>query len=584
MFLNAVYEADTLISAMENRANQYKDLREQLLVLKKTFKKISNSGEEFQGEGANAIKSFYEEQASIVNEWLTFIDMQIAFLRGVAAEAEEFKLSGHTYVDMDFLESDLLNGYRRSKDLVSDQKQDLDNILRSIDDLVSLQPFQTHTFDTYIDKAEKERKTTIEKVNELTEKLTYEYQQSEAVQEHIRNRFEALNDATKRGGQASPIYFDAKAYHNSSAYKLKDSVQHQAKSYLSFKKEQAERRKIEKLQKELETPNLSLDEYLKLAEDLGEENLTAEQKYIVDQIKASKQQGEIVKGVGAGLWEFTKDTATGLWNVLMTPPEQVLYDMGLAVINYDETIAQISEAIASSYERDMVNGNDYTRARWVTYAIATVGTSLVGTKGVDKVGKAGFAVGKKTVKNVKEGFANKLNPLNNSSAITTRYAFAGGIERVPYNTINSVGLKEKLLILSKILNNPRSRLPRNDGVWGGTPGSGKWYSDKPEVLAVTNGKPVEFIDGRPDFTPFKVGKDLVFKEGELKGDKNDFKLVYERIKLEQDLKSNNQAIIWLRKNKLTPHHFDSITIQLVPTDLHANVPHIGSASDLRGGY
>ncbi|WP_170292707.1 ribonuclease YeeF family protein [Metabacillus idriensis] len=300
MFLNAVYEADTLISAMENRANQYKDLREQLLVLKKTFQGISSSGNEFQGEGAEAIKSFYQEQSALVDEWLTFIDMQIAFLRGVAAEAEEFKLSGHTYVDMDFLESDLLKGYRRSKDLVSDQKQDLDNILRSIDDLVTLQSFQTDTFDSYIDKAEKERKETIDKVNELNEKLTYEYQQSETIQEHIRNRFEALNHATRRGGETSPICFDAKAYYNSAAYKMKDSVQHQAKSYLSFKKEQAEKRKIEKLQKELETPNLSLDEYLKIAEDLGEENLTAEQKEIVGLIKANKQQGEILKGVGAG--------------------------------------------------------------------------------------------------------------------------------------------------------------------------------------------------------------------------------------------------------------------------------------------
>ncbi|MBR0592522.1 HNH endonuclease [Bacillus pumilus] len=25
-------------------------------------------------------------------------------------------------------------------------------------------------------------------------------------------------------------------------------------------------------------------------------------------------------------------------------------------------------------------------------------------------------------------------------------------------------------------------------------------------------------------------------------------------------------------------------IQLVPTDLHKNVPHIGAVSDLRGGY
>lgn len=582
LFLNAVYEADTLISAMENRANQYKDVREQLLVLKKTFMGISNSGDEFQGQGADAIKSFYQEQAALVDEWLTFIDMQILFLRGVAADAEEFKLSGHTYVDMDFLESDLLSGYRRSKDLVFDQKQELTGILSSISDLVDLQPFDTGTFESHLDKAEKERKTTIDKVNELTENLTYEYQQSEAVQEHIRNRFEALNQATRQGGQASPIYFDAKAYYNSAVYKMKDSVQHQAKSYLSFKKEQAEKRKIEKLQKELETPNLSLEEYLKIAEDLGEENLTAEQKYTVDQIKASKQQGEVVKGVGAGLWDFTKDTATGVWNVLMTPPEQVLYDMGLAVINYDETFAQISAAIASSYERDMVNGNDYTRARWVTYAIATVGTSLVGTKGVDKVGKAGFAAGKKTVKNVGEAASSKLNALNNSSAFTPSYGFAGGIEGAPYNTINGVGLKEKLLILSKILNNPRSRLPRNDGGWVGTPGSGKWLSDKPEVLAVTNGKPVEFIDGRPDFTPWSKGQ-LKFKEGQLNGSDNDFSLVYEKIKQAKGFESRNQAKNWLREKGLTPHHADSITIQLIPTKLHKNIPHIGSASDLRGG-
>lgn len=184
---------------------------------------------------------------------------------------------------------------------------------------------------------------------------------------------------------------------------------------------------------------------MKIAEDLGEENLTAEQKYIVDQIKASKQQGEIVKGVGAGLWEFTKDTATGVWNVLMTPPEQVLYDMGLAVINYDETYAQISAAIASSYERDMVNGNDYTRARWVTYAIATVGASLVGTKGVDKIGKAGFATGKNTVKNVGEAAANKLNAVKNSSSFGPRYGFDGGFEGVPYNVVDSLGLRDHLM-------------------------------------------------------------------------------------------------------------------------------------------
>lgn len=40
----------------------------------------------------------------------------------------------------------------------------------------------------------------------------------------------------------------------------------------------------------------------------------------------------------------------------------------------------------------------------------------------------------------------------------------------------------------------------------------------------------------------------------------------------------------LAEQGLTPHHLDDRTIQLIPTKLHGNIPHIGSASDLRGGY
>jgi len=34
---------------------------------------------------------------------------------------------------------------------------------------------------------------------------------------------------------------------------------------------------------------------------------------------------------------------------------------------------------------------------------------------------------------------------------------------------------------------------------------------------------------------------------------------------------------------VTPHHSGTTVIELIPTDLHKNVPHIGTASDLRGG-
>lgn len=127
-----------------------------------------------------------------------------------------------------------------------------------------------------------------------------------------------------------------------------------------------------------------------------------------------------------------------------------------------------------------------------------------------------------------------------------------------------------------------TRLPRSNGHWKGGPGNGKWYSDKIEVTSITNGEGVEFIDGRPNFTPWSKGS-IKFKEGMLDGSNNDFNLVYEKIMQLKGSKSKNQGKAWLKEKGLTPHHKSSTEIELIPTDLHANIPHIGSASDLRGG-
>ncbi|WP_082147841.1 HNH endonuclease [Bacillus sp. LK2] len=45
----------------------------------------------------------------------------------------------------------------------------------------------------------------------------------------------------------------------------------------------------------------------------------------------------------------------------------------------------------------------------------------------------------------------------------------------------------------------------------------------------------------------------------------------------------NQRKARLKEKGLTPHHKSSTEIELIPTDFHANIPHIGSASNLRGG-
>jgi hypothetical protein len=130
----------------------------------------------------------------------------------------------------------------------------------------------------------------------------------------------------------------------------------------------------------------------------------------------------------------------------------------------------------------------------------------------------------------------------------------------------------------------RTRLPRTRGKWGpdgrGVPGESNWYSEIPEVNEITGGRPIPFSNGRPDFSEWSKGV-IKFEPGALDGSQADFKAVYLKIQEAKGLDSPNAAKQLLRQLSLTPHHLDSETIQLIPSSLHGNIPHIGSASDLR---
>ena len=112
-----------------------------------------------------------------------------------------------------------------------------------------------------------------------------------------------------------------------------------------------------------------------------------------------------------------------------------------------------------------------------------------------------------------------------------------------FNVINGPVKRDQLISMAKVnetkgIDNLKTRLPRTNGKWVGEPSNGKWYSDKTEVKNITKGEGVEFIDGRPNFTPWSKGS-LKFKEGMLNGSKTDFNLVYEKIKQLKGFNSMN---------------------------------------------
>ncbi|WP_339200747.1 T7SS effector LXG polymorphic toxin [Peribacillus sp. FSL P2-0133] len=443
--MSMIYESQTLVSAMQTRVGQYKDLKEQLTELKKGFESIVHLDDELQGQGAEAIKGFYKAQIDVVDAWLRLINRHVAFLSGIQGDTIEANLS-ETVVTVPFLEEELESASRNSKEMVTAQKNDLKKILAGIDDIIQLEPFSDDVFFENMEKAERKRNQTIDKVNEIDHKWTAEYAKSEADQAAVTALMEQLKVSSTRGGVVSPLYFNATAYKNSEAYKNLEVRKKETAQYLKVKKEEAENRRIKELKAQLDhvtDPN----EFLKIAKKIGYENLGPTQQQYVMQLEASKQTTDIAKGIGVGLYDVGKDFVTGIWD-LVTDPEEAVEGVANSIMHPIKTYKYISKSISDSYERDMVNGDAYSRAHWVSYALGTVVTSVVGTKGAGAVTKTGVATTKaaavKGVAKAKElASIPNLLPYNPKNQLS----LAGG---VPYNVVNGVGLRDQLISMARV--------------------------------------------------------------------------------------------------------------------------------------
>ncbi|MCU4668058.1 LXG domain-containing protein [Bacillus paralicheniformis] len=513
-------DVQALHKAIDQTLEQLKHQSDEIVKVKKSVDGITSLDDALKGKGGDAIRNFYEEcHTPFLQFYETLIGEYQSALKKIKNALNSFEPNHNGFISQTFLEHELEQGVnsadRTTKRLVSKTNASI----AKVSHIVDLPDLNDSGFHEQNQKALKEINQTIEKLHtfdrEQTSALKTAENDLETMQRYI-SRLEKMYTGPKieitgyqKGSILKPDEMDTlRGGQDTAMGVMLDKLDKRSKLEKEVSEVSEHDVKLYKLRKKLENTSDSA-EYLKIAKEIGYDNLTPEQmehvksiefwddplQTTIDNIKETgkgfidgivdagekldeageKYLGPVyksAKGSAVAGYDLAKDFVDGGiqlgWNIGWTidhlhKDPQVVLD---TVLGYDYKGAFMSmvDTLAEKWDEKVVHGDAYSRAHYFTYMIGSLwglksGKSSVstGSKDLAKAGKAAVNKAKKAGKTIKQS----IKPPNN------RYtpALQGILQDAP----NSINVKNTPLIRELVEDKKKSVLfNSNKGTSGQT--------------------------------------------------------------------------------------------------------------------
>ncbi|KAA0813194.1 integrase [Bacillus licheniformis] len=624
-------DVQALHKAIDQTLEQLKHQSDEFAQVQKAVEEIASLNDALKGKGGDAIRAFYKEcHTPFLQFYDTFIEEYSSTLKKMKSALNSLEPNHNGFISQSFLEHELENGLnaadRTTKHLVSKTNA----TIAKVSHIVDLPDLNDSDFHEQNRKALKEINQTIEKLytfdREQTSALKTAENDLETMQRYI-SRLEKMYTGPKieitgyqKGAILKPDKMDAlRGGQDTAMGVMLDKLDKRSKlekevSEVSKAKPVSHTDKLNKLEKLHDDP----DEYLKVAKEIGYDNLTSEQMGYVsflerrqavmqnplevtpeDGKEALQNIGDGIKGSLGAVYDLGKDFIEGGiqlgWNIGWTidhlhKDPKVVLDTVLGY-DYKGTFQSMVDTLAEKWDEKVVHGDAYSRAHYFTYAIGSLwglkgGKSSVstGSKDLAKAGKAAASEAKKAGKTVKQS----IKPPNN------RYtpALQGILQDAP----NSINVKNTPLLKELLEDKKKSVLVQ---------AAPYTYKDSSGVTKTISLKMGHLKNKKHPITgvPYDKNGFPIFKHvGEVKIDKKFYKssdavqfrqatlLLKEKLEKKPELKKafTDRQLQQISKGKKPEgytwhHHQKDGIMQLVDSDIHGKTGHTGGRNIWGGG-